>query len=601
MDFQEGSRHYTILCEKRARGELDDAAFAAAVAAIRVTDASGYTWTLDTGGRWLYWNGSAWVAPPGGPPAAGAGAPRPEAAPAKAAGAAGGTVPASGAGQELEAGLRRVLRWFPMILGTLRGRLPPTSVFLQQMRHVPLRKRPQPWWDMLAILGGAAAGTLWFLYSSVRGLPHFIPLQREFESSADFIPPLLLGVGAFLLWTFRRRVAGALQPLLAPLRKVPLLGRFAMGGGVLVIGWLIRTRSGLFQDREGMDLITPLLMVALPVLIVVFREPLDAILRPLDPYRRRIPRIVLVVLGLAAPYFVAHILYRWFGLIQYPFLRASVVFGTMISYAILRTPAGVPPRGRGRAPAGRGRAAPARGATPPPLPGNAGSALSRRTAWAGLAWMVGIHLLMVTPALADDFLRDPFNANDGLRTPGVAEAIAGTVTVIVSGLVNGAEVVRTVIEVREESGAAGGEGAGGAVGTPAGAGGEGGEEQEPRQVQIVVNTTDASGSPGTRLETGVNDAVFIYAYAVEVGKGGLDGVTGSLGFHLESGPPFVFLTDHGMTGGQRCAGVQFESPLPDGPAPSSVVVRVSAVVEGKTISVPVTLELVVAPYVVRFR
>ncbi len=595
MDFHEGSRQYQILLERKLGGELDGAAFAEAIAAIRVTDASGYTWTLDTHGRWLYWNGSAWVLPEGQPAPAGSGGPPDGGAATPTPSGKGG-----GGAQGVEALVRRGLRWIPMVLGMLRGRLPPPSIFLQQMQHVPLRKRPQAWWDMLAILGGATAGTLWFLYSCVRGLPHFVPLQRSYESMGDFIPPLLIGGGAFLAFVFRRRVAGLLRPLFAPLAKVPLLGRFAMGGGVLGIGWLIRYKSGLFQGREGVDLVTPLLMVALPVLIVLFREPLDAVLRPLDPYRRRVPRIVLVVLGLAAPYFMAHIIYNWFGMIEYPFLRSSVVFGTMISYAILRTPAGVPPRSAGTASAGGG-ATPSGtgGSAPPPLPGAGRPALSRRTAWVGLAWIIGAHLLMVTPALADDFLRDPFNGNDGLRTPGVATAIAGTVTVIVSGLVNGAEVVRTVIEAQ-----GGGEGAGGGagvVGGAAGAVGEGGDEEEPRQVQIVVNTTDQAGGQATRLEQGAVDVIFIYAYVMESGKGMLEGETGTLTFSLGSGAPFVSLSDLGTVGGQRCARVQIEQPLPDGVPPSSVGMTVTAVVAETPIRVPVTLDLFIPEYVIRFR
>jgi len=441
---------------------------------------------------------------------------------------------------------------------------------------------------MLAILGGAAAGTLWFLYSCVRGLPHFLPLQSGYEGSGDFLPPLLMGIGAFLLWTFRRRVAAVFRPVIAPLARIPLVGRFAMGGGVLLVGWLFRYKSGLFQGREGVDLITPLLMVALPVLIVVFREPLDALLRPLAPIRSKIPRIVLVVVGLAVPFLVAHVVYHWFHITQYPFLRISVVLGTMLSYAIIRTPA--KSGAAGGAPASAGRSG------PPPLPDRAGSrsASERRAAWVGLAWILGAHLLMVTPALADDFFRDPFNGNDGLRTPGVATAIAGTVTVVVSGLVNGAEVVRTIIEA--QGGAKGG--GSGAGGGAAGAGG--GEAEKELQVDIVVTTTDARGQPGTRLEPGVNDAVFIYARCEKKGSEAVSMPCEIQGFHLGSGAPFVFLHDHGIVGGQRCAGVQVEDPLPESAPPTSVVVTVSASIGGKSVSVPVSLEFVAPQYFIRF-
>jgi len=579
MDFSQATEYYRQLRRQLESGDLDQNAFKRALASIQFRDDSGYTWTVGPDGQWLYWNGSAWTP-------SGRQVDKQERTPAS-----GGEPPAGEGLAAADDVLRRSLRWIPMLIGALRGRLPPPATFLQQSRNIPLKDRPQPWWDAVAIMGGAAGGFLWFLYSSVRGMPHLSFLHLDWESYFDFLPPLFMAAAAALLFLFRSRIAVFLRPILSPLRRIPLIGRFGIGGVFLAAGLLIRYKSSLFETREGLDLITPLLMLLLPILFVVFRKPIDAMLLPLDPLRRKIPRIVLIGMGLAVPYLVAHILYSWFNMAMYPFLRITVVLGTMVSYAILRTP---------ERPVARSRHTdvPDTGATPPPLPPARPEAMTRRMAWVGLAWMIGIHLVMISPLFADDFLRDPFNGNDGLRTPGIATGIAGTVTVIVSGLVNGAEVVRTIIEARSE----GGDGAGSA-GEGAGAVSGGDQQEEPRQVQIRVDTFDATGIPSTRIEAGVENrnAVFIYADCIEVGKGQLAAETAGISFHLASGSPFVFLTDHGMLGGKRCAGIQLAEPLPQGVAPPEVMVSVSTGIAGDVVSVPVRLGLLVQLYRIRFR
>ncbi len=62
--------------------------------------------------------------------------------------------------------------------------------------------------------------------------------------------------------------------------------------------------------REGRDWGTAFLMIALPVCLAIFRKPIDRMLLPLLPMRRKVPRLLLVALGLAAPYLVAILLYR---------------------------------------------------------------------------------------------------------------------------------------------------------------------------------------------------------------------------------------------------------------------------------------------------
>jgi len=121
-------------------------------------------------------------------------------------------------------------------------------------------------------------------------------------------------------------------------------------------------------------------MIALPVTLAVLRKPIDRMLLPLLPMRRKIPRLFLVAAGLAAPYAVAFLLYRGgpivtglagiftklgplaaignaintfsFSLTQYNYMRLTVILGPLVAYLITRTP-----QEASRAGAGGGHAA----------------------------------------------------------------------------------------------------------------------------------------------------------------------------------------------------------------------------------------------------
>ena len=50
--------------------------------------------------------------------------------------------------------------------------------------------------------------------------------------------------------------------------------------------------------------------MAIPVIIVFLRKPLDALLTPLQKIKQHIPRLLLIGAGLAAPYLVADFIYK---------------------------------------------------------------------------------------------------------------------------------------------------------------------------------------------------------------------------------------------------------------------------------------------------
>jgi len=107
-----------------------------------------------------------------------------------------------------------------------------------------------------------------------------------------------------------------------------------VGGGIAGVLWFLY--SSIRSSREGLDFVTPIIMVALPILITVLRGPIDRLLSVFDPIRTKIPRVILIGAGLAAPFVVATLLYG--KQTEYPYLRLSTIWGTLASYVIIRTP-----------------------------------------------------------------------------------------------------------------------------------------------------------------------------------------------------------------------------------------------------------------------
>ena len=443
--------------------------------------------------------------------------------------------------------------------------------FLRQAREVPWSRRSQGFWDLLAILGGATSGYLWFVYSSVRGLP----LPRVFSSGAreswfDFFPTLALLALPAVLVVFRRPVAALLQPLWMQVQRrngrdrLVFLAVLSCPFLVLYL-WPSLDRwvfPRLFQAREGVDLVTPLLTTAIPLALVWFRRETDALLRPLQPLRTQIPGAVLIGMGLVAPFLVSGVIYgvgrfvpgvlRGF-FIEYPYLRLSVVFGTLVSYAILRTP--------------RGTAS---------LPGlEAGHPVARVLFVMALAGLGGV-------AAADDFFRDPFNLNDGLRTNAVAPVIAGVLTTVITVLVNGAEVARVILQGTRPPGAEG-------------------EDREPvrSDFRVVVDTVDGTGARSTRLDPRTSPFVFLYAHCEELGKGRFPAGDATIGFSGQFDTRWAVLEDLGTAHGRRCARVSLVEPRPGGAAPGALTVLVSA---GQAVSgIAVTLTLAADEWVLELR
>jgi hypothetical protein len=206
-------------------------------------------------------------------------------------------------------------------------------------------------------------------------------------------------------------------------REVPLAQRpqkwwdllSILGGVTAAVIWFLY--GGL---REGFDSLSAILMIAMPVVLVLFRSNIDDLLVPVQPQRKKFPRVLLIGLGLAAPFLTAWILYNILSISQYPLMQANIILGTLVSYVIVRDPV---------------------------LAGG-GTQRSRSLTATGVSIILCVMLvsLLVVPVMADDCTRDPLNAQDCLRTPGFAEVMAGLVAAILAGLINGPIILQTFLQ-----------------------------------------------------------------------------------------------------------------------------------------------------------
>jgi hypothetical protein len=332
----------------------------------------------------------------------------------------------------------------------------------------------------------------------------------------------------------------------------------AIGGGALTgVLWYAYSSVRAVQEGGIKDPHTALLMLLIPIGIVAFRKPVDKLLLPLDAIRRRIPRLVLVGAGLAAPYAVAGHMYgkTYFGVYmdQFPYMRAAMVVGILVSYIILRTPQGQPPR------------------SPRPLTGTLTSFLLVVMVWS----------IAPATAWADDFRRDLWNIRDGLRTPGWAPAIAGTAAVIASVLVNGSEIIRTILRPPSVD----------SVQPPAPpTNGEQKEAEKPKQYTLDIRTQDQR----TTLIADGEDIVWIYGQVL-CDDPNIDTGTITRGLSFAADGPnasWLVLGEPEMVGGFKVTMVRAWPPTEEAVLEDDgAMVVASASIEGNQVGGPVQLTL----------
>jgi hypothetical protein len=180
----------------------------------------------------------------------------------------------------------------------------------------------------------------------------------------------------------------------------------SIGGGVAVaVVWFLY--SSIRSGREGFDLLSPLLMIGLPVVYSRLRPQIDGLLGPIQPLRARLSKMVLIGMSLVAPFFTAFLLSSVFGVSNYPLMHWNLIIGSAVSYALVRDPIAPP-----------------------------GVGPKRPAALLALIAVAFCCAACVGAVVADDCLADPLNAQDCLRTGGAAELIAGLLAAVLAGLIN---------------------------------------------------------------------------------------------------------------------------------------------------------------------
>jgi hypothetical protein len=96
------------------------------------------------------------------------------------------------------------------------------------------------------------------------------------------------------------------------------------------------------QDKwAGPDIRTCIAMLVIPICLIAFRKPIDRLLHPLTAFKSKLPRMVLLGVGLATPVLVSNFFYHA-GSAEYGYMFRTYLFSTLLSYAVLRQPAAVP-------------------------------------------------------------------------------------------------------------------------------------------------------------------------------------------------------------------------------------------------------------------
>ncbi|NPV77133.1 MAG: hypothetical protein HPY59_12270 [Anaerolineae bacterium] len=101
------------------------------------------------------------------------------------------------------------------------------------------------------------------------------------------------------------------------------------------IAWWAYT--SLPASSEGMDLGTPLIIAGVPLLLYIFHQPLDGLLRPFHGFLRLIPRPMLWVIALALPIVISLVVSNA-TISGYGSMRFLYTLGVLLPYILLRKP-----------------------------------------------------------------------------------------------------------------------------------------------------------------------------------------------------------------------------------------------------------------------
>jgi hypothetical protein len=186
-----------------------------------------------------------------------------------------------------------------------------------------------------------------------------------------------------------------------------------LGGIAVAVLWFIY--GSIRAGTEGFDLITPILLIGIPVILALYRSRIDEMLVSIQPFRQKFSRPLLIGLAIAIPFLTAFLLFNVFGFSNYGLLHWNIIIGTLLSYVIIREPV-------------------------------LASSGSRRSGMNGKLpiLLILVCCLCITSVMADDCERDPLNAQDCLRTAGYAQMLAAVVSATSGIFVNFPSFIQVV-------------------------------------------------------------------------------------------------------------------------------------------------------------
>ena len=196
-----------------------------------------------------------------------------------------------------------------------------------------------------------------------------------------------------------------------------------LGGIAVGLVWFVYT--SLRGPYQGLDIVSPMLMIVIPIALIEFRGGFDRMILPVQKFRAGIAKPILIIIGIIVPFLTAFILYNVFGLRNDLLLQLNIIIGTLGAYVIMRDPELFQDNRQGRG-------------FPP-----------------------GTHLLLITlatmvfctsRAIASGFAGLPMNDWDCMVCAFESQFISGLIPAILVGLLSGHAITRMLMQRKQGGG-----------------------------------------------------------------------------------------------------------------------------------------------------
>lgn len=129
------------------------------------------------------------------------------------------------------------------------------------------------------------------------------------------------------------------KPSLKGWRKIASTPILAILPGAVIGGiWFLYTLLQLiFGGTGGVDILTPVILIGVPLLLYILRKPLDKLLLPLQKFQKSFPYAIRLGIALAVPMLVGCGCSAIFTS-GYTAMHFTALMSTLFGYFVLRTP-----------------------------------------------------------------------------------------------------------------------------------------------------------------------------------------------------------------------------------------------------------------------